>query len=134
MACISRCTTTEVASLTTPLTDVCAFVKDITTDAHFYMGNEKRTEARYAVLLEVNAFAINHSYEQTGQEFRAVTRDISTRGISLLTAAPVNEKWLALELTVPGRPTTRTVMQVLRCRPAGPFFEVAGEFVSQLEG
>jgi len=117
-----------------PLGEIAAFVKRMTSDAHFYMGTEKRTEARYAISIAVNAFPINHSYEQTGQEFVAVTRDISTRGLALLHTQAVTTKWLAIEAISPQNERIRTVIEVLRCRAIGPLFEIAGKFVTDLNG
>ena len=119
-------------SLVSPLHEISAFVKRVTQDAHFYMGNEKRSEARYSMTVPVRVCQISHSFERVGDEFIAVTRDISTRGISFFHTSAVSEKWLSLELTSPEVGTMQAVIEVLRCRQVGPLFEIAGRFVSDL--
>ena len=119
-------------SVVSPLHEISAFVKQITQDAHFYMGNEKRSEARYSMTVPVRVCQISHSFERVGEEFVAVSRDISTRGISFFHTAAVSEKWLSVELTVPEVGTMQAVIEVLRCRAVGPLFEIAGRFVNDL--
>ena len=119
-------------SVVSPLHEISAFVKQITQDAHFYMGNEKRSEARYSMTVPVRVCQISHSFERVGEEFVAVSRDISTRGISFFHTSAVSGKWLSIELTVPEVGTMQAVIEVLRCRAVGPLFEIAGRFVSDL--
>jgi hypothetical protein len=44
----------------------------------------------------------------------------------------VAERFLALELATPSGEKMRVLMQVLRCRPVGLFYEIGGEFISKI--
>jgi hypothetical protein len=44
----------------------------------------------------------------------------------------VSEKLLALELTDPANNRLRVVLEVLRCRPDGLFYEIAGRFATKI--
>jgi hypothetical protein len=67
-----------------------------------------------------------------GDGFAAVTRDISTRGLALFHLRPVNSPFLAVELTDYDGHKLEAAIQVLRCRKANSFHEIAGKFVTKV--
>ena len=58
----------------------------------------------------------------------AVTRDISSSGISLVSTRAANSPFLAVELSASYDETIQIVMRVIRCRPLRCFYEIAGPF------
>ena len=62
----------------------------------------------------------------------ALSRDISTGGMSLIHTEEVQDKLLVVELPITPGQKTQVVLEVLRCRSIGQFYEVGGRFVSKL--
>jgi DNA-binding response OmpR family regulator len=95
--------------------------------------DDRRHNARASLLATVLAIPLSKTLEPCGDPFKAAARDASTGGLSLLHTRAVTAGHLALRwqsLASPGRQID-LVMRVHRCQPMGPFYEVAGEFVSQ---
>lgn len=94
--------------------------------------SERRAEPRHRVALNVAVMPIDTALKPAGEHFMAVTRDISSRGLCLFSVQPVDNMFLALKLPDVNGQTLQAVMEVLRCRPSGPFFEIGGKFVTKV--
>ena len=94
--------------------------------------DEKRDGRRHPVSLPVSAVPIDDQFSPKGPEFVAVTRDISTGGISFIHTCPVNDKLLALELVNREGEKIQVVMEVVRCTNSGRYYEVGGRLVAKL--
>lgn len=95
--------------------------------------DDRRQNSRASLLATVLAIPLGKTLEPCGEPFKAAARDASTGGLSLLHTRAVTAGHLALRwqsLASPGRQID-LVMRVQRCQPMGPFYEVAGDFVSQ---
>lgn len=119
-------------NLLRPPEAIAKFVQRMVRNAQYYDGPEQRLERRYAVNLPVTAVPVDRSLQKSGEVFVALTRDISSGGIAMYHTRDVAEKFLALELIAPSGDKLRVLLEVLRCRPAGLFYEIAGRFVSKL--
>jgi len=97
-----------------------------------YAGLEKRSEKRCYVSLPVTATPTNQKLQPVGNSFNAITRDISSQGITMFSTRTVDSSCLVLELRDPDGPKLKAVMEVLRCRPIGRFYEITGEFVTKM--
>lgn len=96
-------------------------------------GEDRRHSERGSLLATVMAIPLTKSLEPCGEPFKAAARDASEGGISLLHTRAITAQNLALRwhsLASPGRQID-VVMQVNRCQPMGPFYEIAGEFAPQ---
>ena len=113
--------------------ELMRFVERLIEEGQREVTPENRSEPRYRVALKVAAQPIDERLRPVGQGFYAVTRDISSRGISLFHTAAVRTHYVALEFQDPltGQ-KLQAVLEVLRCRPLGPFHEIAGQFVTKL--
>ncbi len=58
----------------------------------------------------------------------AVTRDISTTGLALISTRAASSRFLAVELACPSGETIQVVIRVIRCRPVRCFYEIAGTY------
>ncbi len=110
--------------------DHLSFIERLVEDAKSYNGSDRRADRRYTLGVAVRVFPVDESMENLGEGFLAVTRDISLSGAALYYTQPVSERILALEFATSSGKANRTLMEVLRCRPLGPLFEIAGRFVS----
>jgi hypothetical protein len=93
---------------------------------------ERRRSVRASLLATVTAIPLAGALEPCGEPFRAIVRDASEGGLSLLHTRCVTAELLMLRWPLLAAP--RRVIDVLlaiqRCQPLGPFYEVAGQFVA----
>jgi hypothetical protein len=75
---------------------------------------------------------LNEAHERVGESFVAITRSVSTRGAAFYFTKAVNEKWLAMQFRDREGATITAILEVLRCEPRGPLYEIAGRFVGTL--
>ncbi len=108
---------------------VINFVRRVIRGEKFYPGPERRANLRYPLTMPVKVTPLDKHQEPIGQSFLAVTRDISVGGMCLYHMKSVREKYLQLELSSPNGEQLQVVMEVVRCRQAGPFYEIAGPFI-----
>jgi hypothetical protein len=113
---------------TTP--EISKIIKQLTLEEGAFA--ERRREERYPVSIAIPAIAVDEKYRPLGEAFQVLTRDVSTRGISLIHTEPVKAQFLAIELPVPEGAKTQLVIRVLRCRPVERFYEIGGQFVARL--
>lgn len=96
-------------------------------------GDRRRGE-RVSLLATVAALPVDGEFNPAGEAFRAAARDISSGGISLLHTRAVSSECMALRWQTLNSKTTfiTAAIQLTRCRPMGPFYELAGQFVPPL--
>ena len=93
-----------------------------------YKGTDKRNSQRRAVVVPVPVIELDENVSPTGNVHMAVTRDISSSGISLISTRAANSRFIAVELSISYDETIQVVIRVNRCRPLRCFYEIAGPF------
>jgi CheY-like chemotaxis protein len=93
---------------------------------------ERRESERASLLATVTVVPLNGSWEPCGEPFKAVARDVSEGGLSLLHTRAVTAEYLALRWSTLGASGQQInlILEVHRCQPMGPFYEVAGRFAT----
>ncbi|HUY93322.1 MAG TPA: hypothetical protein VMV10_31635 [Pirellulales bacterium] len=119
-------------SLARPPQAVADFVERAVRNSKYYDGPDVRSERRHAVSLRVAAVPVNERLNKIGEGFIAASRDISSGGIAIYHTRGTSERFLALELSAPSGEKMHVLLEVLRCRPVGLFYEIAGRFVSKI--
>jgi len=94
-------------------------------------GSERGEDKRHAVAIIVPAVAVDEDYRPVAEPTRMLTRDLSASGIGLVHTKPAGERLLALELPSPTGPV-QIVVEVVRCRQIGSFYDIGGRFVARL--
>jgi hypothetical protein len=120
-------------SVPEPPTGMNIYLERLSTRSEEGEGNRRKTE-RVTLLATVVAIPLNEADQPCGEPFKAVARDASEGGMSLLHTRSVRAERLAVRwkpLATGGVVTA--VMRIDRCRPLGPFYEVAGEFLRQAQ-
>ncbi len=119
------------SQLTLPEKDVSRLIQELIDKQEKFRGDERRATKRYPMACPVVAVPIDDQ-EKPGEAFAAITRDISSQGISIYHTRPVHEPYLAIQWNVDEAEQLRVLVEVVRCRPVGPFFyEIGGMFVTQ---
>ncbi len=113
--------------------EVGEFIERLADEIEYYDGSERRTEARRRVVVPVMVMPVDDNFERTGNAFQAVTRDVSTSGISLLSTQDIDAEYLAVFLkTLSGRELI-VVIHVCRHDYIGVYYDIAGTFVHTLK-
>ncbi len=94
-------------------------------------GRERRSKRRFNFVSNVSIQAVNLDHQPVGLTYTAVTRDISTGGLRLLSPALINTPFLVVKIPLPSGPKKLVLLEVLRCRPFRNFYEVGGQFVAE---
>jgi len=95
---------------------------------------ENRNSPRRPISVRLRVIPCNESGEPAGQPFVALTRDLSAGGICLVHTRATNASHLLVVLRAQGLEPMQLVVEVLRCRAIGRFYEIAGRFVSRILG
>jgi hypothetical protein len=98
-----------------------------------YEGPQRRGFKRYPFIVPAAVMPIDHEYQPTEDAFVAVTRDLSSTGLSLFATRLTASTLLAVELLSPRLPNLQFVLQALRCKSTGRYYEIAGELVGKQE-
>jgi hypothetical protein len=120
----------ERDSLTHPPAEIADYVTRLV--AVDRKGVEKRSAHRFPLATAVPVMPIDDRLRPVGRPFMALTRNISTCGIALVHTRPVTTKYLVVELTSAADERLQVLLEVLRCRPLGPYCDIAGEFVAKV--
>ena len=89
---------------------------------------DRRSEPRCRVTVPVSAQPADDNNNLVGQTVRAVTRDLSVRGIGLICQDPLHGK-LIVQVECPSGTKLRVLAQVLRCKANGYYFDVGCQFL-----
>src|SRR5436190_12379865 len=85
---------------------------------------DRRRESRHPLATPVTVLPVG----RLADAFVAVTRDVSTKGISFLHTAPVDDHYLYLQFPESPQGSLTVVLEVLRRRRIGSLWEIAGNF------
>jgi hypothetical protein len=111
---------------------VFCLVRDLLNDIQADFIGEQRAYPRHPICVAIEAIPFDSQGHQTGKAFTAVTKDISATGLSFLHHAAILDRYLLVRFPQSDRfPTQWIVLEVLRRRPVGPLWEIAGRSVAE---
>lgn len=93
----------------------------------------KRREKRYPLQGTVLIIPVDEQYKPAGGVFEAILRDVSSAGVAIVNARAITYKFLALEMAASPTKKMRRIVEVLRCRPVGLFYEIGAKFVAKID-
>ena len=94
-----------------------------------HAGPERRAAPRHRVIIPVSVIPATADGEPTAAGFRALTRDISTHGVCLLSVRPVESSHMVVQFVTESTGTFTVLVEIVRQNPLGPLFETAGRFL-----
>jgi len=89
----------------------------------------RRLSPRNPLSVSVPVIPVDEHEQPVDQPFIALSRDISASGICVINAQSGHAKYLVVELRAPGLKSIRLVVEVLRRKRIGRFYEIAGQFI-----
>ena len=93
---------------------------------------DQRKDRRYPLCVAVEVAPCDLFGCRSGESFTAVTKDISAGGMALLHRFPIRNQ--IVQISFPGAgccSEAHILLQVIRRRPVGPFWEIAGPFLTE---
>ena len=113
--------TSNRAPLPAPPAQLWQHARKETTRAE--AGRERRCDRRYSLITSVLAVPVDRKHRPIGTPFVALSSGMSVTGIRLIHTTAAPSKFLLLEFE--GQ-SARFVLSVLRSRPIGDCYEIAG--------
>ncbi len=111
---------------------VFRFVRDLLNDIQAEYIGDQRAYPRRAICVSIEAIPFDSQGRQAGKAFTAATKDISATGLSFLHDAAILDRYLLVRFPRSDRcPSQWIVLEVLRRRPVGPLWEIAGRSVAE---
>src|SRR5262249_53820654 len=89
---------------------------------------DRRKHDRHSLAVVVNVTPIKDG--RLGEEFEAVTHDISAGGLAIIHQARLDEHYLSLRF--PTFDQQPLLLEILRQTKIGPFWMIAGKFCTEL--
>jgi hypothetical protein len=94
---------------------------------------ERRKHPRYRIVKPIVVVPVNENNEPVGRAFEAISRDLSTGGISFIHTRAAKASRMVVELTGAQGDRKQLAIQILRCRPWNHFYEIAGAWAAKLQ-
>lgn len=111
-----------------------SFIKDVEVayllECSRFKDAERRSVGRMDVTMPVHVTALDDQWEPLDYHYHAVTRNLSHKGVGLVTTNPIGRRYVQLTFEpYLGEPFT-IVARVIHCSDIGYYFQVGCEFVS----
>ena len=92
-------------------------------------GTERRAVKRMNVTMPVRMTPLDNDFKPLSYEYHAITRDLSTKGVGLVTTNPVGHDFVLLTLEPYQSKSFDVIARVAHCNGYGYYFRVGCEFV-----
>jgi hypothetical protein len=93
--------------------------------------DDARDEDRFLMVFPVIVQPLSTDYEAIDEPFVVVSRDISQQGIGLVHSQRIDQRLLALNMTLAGE-IVNVAVKVRWCQELGPFYYIGARFVAKL--
>jgi hypothetical protein len=108
------------------------FARRQVVNATLYKGDERRSEGRHPMMLPVRAVQVDDENQPLGPSFDLITRDLSSKSISLIHTDRIDCDRLAIHFFIAGT-DVNLVIELVWSGEMGPFYGAAGRFVVKLD-
>lgn len=109
------------------------FVERLTKQGTPVVEFERRKHPRYRIVKPLVVVPVDEKNRPVGRAFEAISRDLSTGGISFIHTRAAKSSRMVVELTGAQGDRKQLAIQVLRCRPWNHFYEIAGAWAAKLQ-
>jgi hypothetical protein len=118
-----------------PAPELREFVERLAAEVTREQIEERRhpRHPRHRLMTEVWVQPVDKNFDPTAAAFMAMTRDISADGIGIVHNRAIRDRYLWLRLKTPSNQRMNVVVEVVRCRPVGNFYDIGGRFVAKLD-
>ena len=95
------------------------------------IGVERRNSKRMPITMPVCVTELDEHFQPTDYQHHAVTRDISTTGVGLVTTNPIGRKVVELTFQPYQGQSFSTIAETIYCNEHGYYFQVGFQFVAE---
>jgi len=92
--------------------------------------SDRRKTKRFTMIADVIVVPLDKDFRPLAEPFVACSLNVSAGGLCFYHSEPIDSTLLYVEISSPGAPNMSARMRVLRQRPVGDYFEIAGQFLS----
>ena len=92
--------------------------------------SDRRQSERFSVIADVIVVPLDKDCRPLAEPFIACSLNVSAGGMCFYHSEPIESTLLYVEIASPGAAGMSAQMRVLRQRPAGDYFEIAGQFIT----
>ena len=92
--------------------------------------SDRRKTKRFTLIADVIVVPLDKECRPLAEPFVACSINVSAGGLCFYHSEPVDSTLLYVEISSSGAPNMSARMRVLRQRPVGDYFEIAGQFLS----
>lgn len=117
----------EAQKLPQPIETVERCISELAKEGTF--ESERREMKRFQYVKAVPVLKVDEHFHSCDEPFMAMTRNISTAGVSLVHSEAIDSKHLVVELPISPKEPLKVGVEVLRCREVGGSYEIGGKFV-----
>jgi hypothetical protein len=126
----------ETRTLIHPPAEVAGFVdgliRQMIEKGQYLNAPDRRAETRHTVAIQVSAMPLGSDLQPIGDPFIATTKDISNASLTLIHFEALTAPLLAIQLKDLGGSVLNSAVEVIRCQPVGPYFEIVGRYVTKI--
>ncbi len=94
---------------------------------------ERRGSPRFQLVVDVTVLPLDDTFHPISAPFVACCRNLSSGGICFYHQNPAPSEFLFVEIDSSDLPSMQAVMKVLRQTRVGQFWEIAGEFLHDVD-
>ncbi len=117
----------EAQKLPQPVETVERCILQLAKNGNF--ETERRETKRFDYVKAVPVLKVDEHFHSHDEPFMAMTRNISTTGMSLFHSEAIDSKHLVVELPISAGEPLKVGVEVIRCREVGGSYEIGGHFV-----
>ncbi|MBX7072191.1 MAG: PilZ domain-containing protein [Pirellulales bacterium] len=121
----------DLKSIPDPPEALIQFVQRLREQAN--PEDERRQSVRYPLTAVVTILPIEWFSDQRHEPFKAVSKDISTSGLSVIGTRPVTTQQFMAYIEVDEQPAVALLVNTVRCRAVGHLYEIAGQITKKLD-
>jgi hypothetical protein len=92
--------------------------------------SDRRKTTRFTLIADVIVVPLDKDFRPLAEPFVACSLNVSAGGLCFYHAEPIDSTLLYVEISSSGAPNMSARMRVLRQRPVGDYFEIAGQFLT----
>ena len=114
---------------------IAAFMQQVIVQYYSFGGHFRRVEPRESVAIPIRLCPLDESFEPQGDEFNAVTRDVSCSGIGVFHTRTIETPFVKITIAAPETGHQMNLLaRVEHCTPCGDYQIVGCRLVGSANG
>ncbi len=116
-----------------PSPELLDFARSLARQRQAFEGRQVRRSPREPFVVSVLTQPLCDDLRAEGDPFWAVAMDVSAGGLCLISPTRFRAAHVQLRIRLPAGGEMNPCLKITRCRPIGPYFEIAGRFQTLID-